>query len=173
MKQDVLPGRYTSLWFEATKPGTYHLFCAEYCGTNHSRMVGEIVVQEPAEYAQWLQGGAIESPEAAGKKLFDQFRCGTCHANPIDPRCPPLDGLLGRRVQLSDGSTITADEAYIRQSILDPTAKVVAGYQPLMPTFQGQIGEEGVFQLIAYLKSLSPPAAASPPEASATGEEQP
>lgn len=156
VKQDVLPGRYTTIWFQPTKTGHYHLFCAEYCGTSHSRMTGEIIVQEPAEYADWLQGGSSESPEAAGKQLYDQFRCATCHANPTNPRCPPLDGIFGRMVKLEDGSTLVADEAYLRQSILDPTAQVVAGYKPVMPTYKGQIGEEGVFHLIAYLKSLQP-----------------
>jgi cytochrome c oxidase subunit 2 len=162
IKQDVLPGRYTTIWFQPTKTGRYHLFCAEYCGTSHSRMTGEVVVQEPAQYAQWLQGGASESPETSGKELYDQFRCATCHANPTNPRCPSLDGIFGRTVRLDDGSTILADEAYLRQSILDPTAQVVAGYKPVMPTYKGQIGEEGIFQLIAYLKTLPPPQQSAP-----------
>lgn len=163
VKQDVLPGRYTTLWFQPTKAGRYHLFCAEYCGTSHSRMIGEIVVQEQVEYANWLQGGANVSQEAAGLKLFEQFRCATCHDNPANPRCPPLRGVFGRAVTLNNGGTLTADESYLRESILDPTAKIVAGYQPIMPTYKGQIGEEGIFQLIAYLKSLQPPRDMPPP----------
>lgn len=156
VKQDVLPGRYTTLWFEATKPGRYHLFCAEYCGTDHSGMIGEVVVLEPAEYADWIQGGTHETLEAAGEKLFERFRCGSCHSGQTDARCPPLQGVFGRTVRLEDGSTVVADEDYLRESILNPTAKVVAGYRPDMPTYQEEIGEEGVVQLIAYLKTLSP-----------------
>ncbi len=179
VKQDVLPGRYTTLWFQPTKTGRYHLFCAEYCGTSHSRMTGEIIVQEPDEYADWLQGGPSVSPEAAGKKLFEQFRCANCHDNPANPRCPPLSGIFGRTVTLTGGETVTADESYLRESILDPTAKIVAGYQPVMPTYKGQIGEEGIFQLIAYLKSLqtsqqtgSPPQSKTPPAESSTQSDQ-
>ncbi len=113
-------------------------------------MTGEIVVQEPAEYADWLQGGASVSPEAAGLKLFEQFRCATCHDNPANPRCPPLQGIFGRLIALNDGSTLTADESYLRESILDPTAKIVAGYQPVMPTYKGQLGEEGIFQPLLH-----------------------
>jgi len=163
VKQDVLPGRYTTIWFQPTKTGRYHLFCAEYCGTSHSRMTGEIIVQEPADYADWLQGGRTDSPVAAGQKLFEQFRCGTCHDNPANRLCPPLIGIYGRTVTLNDGQTVTADESYLRESILDPTAKVVAGYQPIMPTFKGQIDEEGIFQLIDYLKSLQAPQTATQP----------
>jgi cytochrome c oxidase subunit 2 len=157
LKQDVLPASYTTLWFEPTKPGHYHLFCAEYCGTSHSGMIGEVVAMEPSDFAEWLQGGPAQSPEAAGGRLFEQFRCGNCHANPIAPRCPPLDGLFGSQVRLTGGETVIADEAYVRESILDPQAKVVAGYQPVMPTYKEQIGEADLFNLIAYLKSLGPP----------------
>ncbi|MEZ6097775.1 MAG: cytochrome c oxidase subunit II [Pirellulaceae bacterium] len=179
VKQDVLPGRYTTIWFQPTKTGRYHLFCAEYCGTSHSRMTGEIVVQEPTDYADWLQGGASECPETAGRKLYDQFRCTTCHASLTNPRCPPLDGIFGRTVRLNDGSTLVADEAYLRESILNPTAQVVAGYKPVMPTYKGQIGEEGIFQLIAYLKSLKSSQQALPlgdvssPETSNSTDQQP
>lgn len=160
VKQDVLPGRYTTLWFEATTPGRYHLFCAEYCGESHSRMVGEIIVQEPADYASWLQGGTFETLEKAGERLFTQLRCGSCHRGSGDARCPPLAGVYGRTVQLADGSTVIADEDYLRESLLDPTAKVVAGYRRIMPTYEPNkelIGEEGIVQLIAYMKSLSKP----------------
>jgi cytochrome c oxidase subunit II len=156
LKQDVLPGAYTKLWFQATKQGSFHLFCAEYCGTSHSGMVGEVVAMEPAEYAEWLEGGPRLSPIDAGKQRFEQFRCGNCHAAPINPRCPPLDGLFGTQVRLANGQTVTADEAYLRESIVEPAAKVVAGYQALMPTYKNQLDERSVFELVAYLKSLGP-----------------
>jgi len=163
LKQDVLPGSYTTLWFQPSKPGRYHLFCAEYCGTSHSRMIGEVVAMEPADFAQWLQGGPTQSPEDAGRRLFEQFRCGNCHANPVNPRCPPLEGLFGSQVRLADGETVVANEGYLRESILNPQAKVVAGYQPVMPTYKDQISEAGLFELIAYLKSLAPPPANTSP----------
>jgi cytochrome c oxidase subunit II len=152
VKQDVVPGRYSTLWFEATKVGSYHLFCAEYCGTQHSGMIGQVVVMEPAEYQTWLSGAAASgSLASAGAALFEQLGCVTCHVGP-GARGPQLAGLFGKRVQLQNGQTVTADEAYIRESILDPRAKLVAGYQPLMPTFKGLVSEEGLMQLIAYIK---------------------
>jgi len=159
VKQDVLPGRYTSLWFEATKPGEYRLYCAEYCGTNHSRMIGRVIAQTPGDFAEWLAGdsGGDEPPEVTGAKLFEQFQCATCHAQggATPARGPALEDLYMKEVALADGSTAIADETYLRESILRPTKKLVAGYQPLMPTFEGQIDEEGVLHLIAYIKSLS------------------
>jgi cytochrome c oxidase subunit II len=156
VKMDVLPDRYTSLWFEATEPGEYYLFCAEYCGTEHADMSGRVVVMEPADYAAWLAGATTEPPQAAGEKLFTQFRCHTCHHEGADARCPNLKDLFGRTVALTDGRTALVDEAYVRESILQPLAKVAAGFQPVMPTYQGQLSEEQVHQLIEYLKSLSP-----------------
>ncbi|REK18762.1 MAG: cytochrome c oxidase subunit II [Planctomycetota bacterium] len=167
LKQDVLPGSYTTLWFEPTKVGRFHLFCAEYCGTSHSDMIGEVVVMDPADYSEWLQGGPTESPVEAGRRLFEQFRCGNCHAAPVRPRCPPLDGLYGSQVALSGGEMVTADEAYLRESILNPQAKVVAGYQSVMPSYEGQIDEAGLFELIAYVKSLAPPEQSSDKKQSA------
>jgi cytochrome c oxidase subunit 2 len=155
VKRDVLPGRYSSMWFQATKPGTYNLFCAEYCGTGHADMSGHVVVMQPAEYANWLAGGESKPPATAGEELFTRNRCNTCHFQGDPPRCPSLVNLYGQPVKLSDGTTVTADEAYLRESILNPAAKVVAGYQPVMPTFQGQLSEEQIFQLIQYIKSLS------------------
>jgi cytochrome c oxidase subunit 2 len=155
VKMDVLPGRYTSLWFQATKPGTYHLFCAEYCGTDHADMRGRVVVMTPADYAKWLGGGDEQPPATAGEELFTRFRCDTCHVQGAQPRCPSLANLFGQPVRLSDGQVVTADEAYLRESILNPAAKVVAGYQPVMPTFEGQLSEEQIFHLIEYIKSLS------------------
>src|SRR2546428_3838236 len=143
IKADVLPGRYTHIWFQATKPGRYHLFCAEYCGTRHSGMIGEVVVMEPSEYQTWLSGGAPEgSLAAAGEKLFQDLACVTCHRADAQGRGPMLQGLFGKTVQLLNGETVVADEAYVRESILRPSAKITAGYQPIMPTFQGLISEE-------------------------------
>jgi cytochrome c oxidase subunit 2 len=155
VKSDVLPGRYTSLWFEPTVPGKYHLFCAEYCGTKHSTMIGSIHVLEPQAYQAWLSGGAPEgSMASSGEKLFQDLACTNCHHLEGRGRCPNLQGLFGNPVLLSNGQTIKVDEAYIRESILNPTAKVVAGYEPIMPTFQGLVTEEGILQLIEYIKSL-------------------
>jgi cytochrome c oxidase subunit II len=159
LKQDVLPGRYTTMWFEATEPGEYHLFCAEYCGTQHSGMIGRVVVMEPNDYQDWLGGVQDESPVDAGEKLFTQFNCVNCHATAERQRCPQLGGLYGKEVALAGGDKVTFDESYIRESIIDPNAKVSAGYQPLMPTYRGQITEEQIIQLISYIKSLSPEAA--------------
>jgi cytochrome c oxidase subunit II len=158
-KADVVPGRYTYLWFEATKPGRYHLFCAEYCGTNHSGMTGSIVVMEPADYDNWLSGNANqESPVAAGQRLFTEtLGCASCHKEDgTGGRGPALTGLLGSTVRLDNGQTVTANEDYIRESIINPRAKLVAGFQPIMPTFQGQLTEEQLLQLVTYIKSLSP-----------------
>ena len=156
-KQDVVPGRYSTTWFTATKPGKYHLFCAEYCGTQHSGMTGWIYAMEPQDYQAWLSGGrSFGSLADNGEKLFQDLACGNCHKVDGSGRCPSLAGLFGRSVQLADGRTIKADEAYLRESILQPNAKIVAGYQPLMPTFQGLVTEEGVLQLIEYIKSLTP-----------------
>jgi cytochrome c oxidase subunit 2 len=164
IKRDAVPGRYNIAWFEATKTGTYHLFCAEYCGTEHSRMVGRIVVMEPDEYQTWLSGGpAPESPAKAGEALFNQLNCATCHRPDNAGRGPVLNGLYGRPVTLSSGESVVADEAYLRESILNPAAKVAAGYQPVMPTYQGQVSEESLLSLIAYLQSLQLPGVGSPP----------
>jgi cytochrome c oxidase subunit 2 len=154
-KMDVVPGRYTTLWFEATKAGEYHLFCAEYCGTSHSLMIGRVVVMEPVQYQEWLSGGSSQEPlTVAGERLFQQLGCDTCHRADSRARGPVLEGLFGKSVQLQGGQTVIADEAYIRESILNPNAKLVTGYQPLMPTFQGLVSEEGILQILAYIKSL-------------------
>jgi cytochrome c oxidase subunit II len=167
VKQDVIPGRYTTMWFEATKTGEFHLFCAEYCGTKHSQMIGSIKVLEPAAFQTWLAGGASGSPAQEGEKLFQSLACVTCHRADSGARGPRLDGLFGRTVRLTGGATAVADADYIRESILNPTAKVVEGYQPIMPTFQGLVSEEGVMQLVAYIQSLQAPGAevAVPPGA--------
>ncbi len=155
VKQDVLPGRYTVEWFRATKPGVYHLFCAEYCGTQHSGMVGDIVVQEPAQYEAWMNGGSSGPLSATGEKVFAELGCATCHRNDAQGRGPNLQGVFGKPVQLEDGRTVTADENYLRECILDPGAKRVKGFQPIMPTFQGLVTEEQVNALVAYIKSIS------------------
>src|SRR5437660_1874336 len=155
IKQDVLPGRYTTTWFRATKPGTYHLFCAEYCGTQHSGMIGSVVVLEPAQYETWMSGGSTGPLSATGEKIFAELGCVTCHRSDAQGRGPNLQGLFRKPVQLQDGRTLVADENYIRESILDPGAKIVNGYKPVMPTFQGLLSEEQLNALVAYVKSLS------------------
>ncbi len=154
-KQDVVPGRYTTTWFEATKPGKYHLFCAEYCGTNHSAMIGWVYAMTPQDYEVWLAGGTTGSMASDGAKLFEDLACNNCHKPDGSGRGPSLVGVFGSTVKLAGGGTVRADEGYIRESILNPAAKVVEGYMPDMPTFQGLITEENVVQLIEYIKSLS------------------
>jgi cytochrome c oxidase subunit II len=163
IKQDVLPGRYTTLWFHATRSGTYHLFCAEYCGTQHSGMIGQVVVLEPAQYEAWLSGGLASGSLASnGQNIFQQLACITCHRSDTQGRGPNLVGLFGKPVQLEDGRTVIADENYIRESILNPSAKIVSGFKPIMPVFQGLVSEEQLNALIAYIKSLNqPPAGAA------------
>ena len=167
VKADVIPGRYNSLWFTATKPGRYHLFCAEYCGTKHSGMIGWITAMEPTDYQVWLAGGpATTSPIAAGEKLFQDLTCNICHQAGPQARGPALAGLYGKSIELQGGGTVVMDEAYIRESIVNPQAKVVAGYQPIMPTFQGLVTEEQLLQLIVYVRSLgqqAPAPGATPP----------
>src|SRR5713226_5975569 len=159
IKQDVLPGRYTTAWFHPIRAGTYHLFCAEYCGTQHSGMIGQVVVLEPAQYQAWLSGGGGAGSMASnGQNIFLQLGCSTCHRSDTQGRGPNLVGLFGKPVQLEDGRVITADENYIRESILSPGAKVVSGFKPIMPVFQGLVSEEQLNALVAYIKSLNQPA---------------
>jgi cytochrome c oxidase subunit 2 len=157
MKHDVVPGSYQTYWFQATEPGRYHIFCAEYCGTNHSRMIGWVTVMDPASYSTWLAGGTRGgSMSELGAKLFTQYGCVTCHVTDNQGRCPSLQNVFGHPVELEDGRTVLADEGYVRESILNPNAKIVKGYKrDIMPVFQGQISEEGLLQLIVYVKSLS------------------
>ena len=155
-KKDVVPGRYTTLWFEATKTGEFHLFCAEYCGTQHSTMIGKVIVMEPDAYQDWLGGGVSgESMVDAGARQFEQLGCATCHKAESVGRGPTLVGVFGEPVQLATGEIVTVDESYVRESILAPSTKLVNGYQAIMPTFQGQISEETLMQLLTYIKSLS------------------
>jgi cytochrome c oxidase subunit II len=158
MKHDVVPGRYAVIWFRATKPGTYHLFCTQYCGTQHSGMIGSIVVMEPAQYEAWMSGSSSGPLSVAGEKIFAELGCSTCHRADTQGRGPNLQGIFGRPVLLQDGRTVTADENYIRESILDPGSKIVSGFKPVMPTFQGLVSEEQLNALVAYVKSLSPAA---------------
>lgn len=155
IKMDAVPGRYTSTWFEASKTGTFHLFCAEYCGTAHAGMGGRVVVMKPSEYEQWLRTGAPEeSLVAAGGRLFQQLGCSGCHSQNSIVRAPLLDGIYGKPVPLQSGQVVLADESYIRDSILLPQKDVVAGYAPVMPPFQGRISEEELMQIIAYIRFL-------------------
>jgi cytochrome c oxidase subunit 2 len=158
VKADAVPGRYSAIWFEATKVGEYHLFCAEYCGTNHSGMIGTVYVMEPADYQTWLAGGGAISGGGSmadrGAQLFTQLACVTCHLGEGSGRGPSLVGVFGSTVTLTDGTTVVADESYLRESILTSQTKTVAGYQQLMPTFQGLVNENDVASLIEYIKSL-------------------
>lgn len=170
LKMDVLPGRYTTAWFKATKTGTYHIFCDQYCGVDHAKMVGKIHVLTPQDYRRWLVGGpSAGGTVATGEELFAAKACNTCHRPDSSARAPVLDGLFGGQVALVGGRTVTVDEGYVRESILSPASKVVLGYQPIMPTFQGQISEEEVVQLIRYIQSLKPAGAPAAPGAATAG----
>jgi cytochrome c oxidase subunit 2 len=155
VKADVLPNRYRTMWFTATKTGTFHIFCAEYCGTQHSGMIGSVIVMDPSDYQVWLAGGTEGSLASQGEKLFQKFACNTCHMDQATGRGPSLQGLFGKTRPLSGGQMVLADENYIRESILNPTAKVASGFQPIMPAFQGQVSEEDLIRVLAYIKSLS------------------
>lgn len=156
VKADVLPGRYTSIWFEGEKTGTFKLFCAEYCGAEHSLMIGSITLMDPGDYEVWL-AGTEKGPSltASGEELFQAKACTTCHRPDTAAQAPILTGIFGEEVELKSGDTVVVDANYLRESILDPTAKIVKGYQPLMPTYQGQLSEEEILQLIGYIKSLT------------------
>jgi cytochrome c oxidase subunit 2 len=155
IKADAIPGRYSSLWFTATKLGQFHLFCAEYCGTKHSGMVGSVFVMEPTAYQAWLGGGGPgASLVGRGEQLFNDLACNACHRAVDSDRGPTLLNRYGSQQKLADGSLVAVNETYVRESILMPQAKVVAGFKPLMPTFQGLISEENVMALVEYVKSL-------------------
>jgi cytochrome c oxidase subunit 2 len=152
---DVLPGRYSSVWFQPSQPGQYHLFCSQYCGTNHAGMVGTVYVMEPADYERWLHLSAEGSMALEGRKVFLKYRCISCHSADENARAPVLEDLYMRPVHLRDGAAVVADDDYIRESIYDPGKKIVQGWENLMPTFKGQVSPEEVNQLIAYFKSLN------------------
>nr|MDQ3042334.1 cytochrome c oxidase subunit II [Acidobacteriota bacterium] len=154
-KMDVIPGRYTTLWFEATKPGKYHLFCAEYCGLNHSGMGGYIYVMEQRDFDNWLSGTESgQTPVQAGQDLFqNKLGCASCHAGGQNQRGAQIEGIYNKEVKLANGQTVIADDEYIRNSILNPQSQIVEGYQPIMPTYKGQVTEEQLVSLVAYIKS--------------------
>jgi cytochrome c oxidase subunit II len=155
VKQDAVPGKYTKMWVEANKTGTFPLYCAEYCGTEHSRMIGKVVVMDPVDYERWLAGASTLSPVAAGEQLFTRLGCVMCHAEGPTQRGPSLHGVYMSEVRLRDGSTVVADDEYLRESIVDPAAKIVDGYTPLMPnTYGSQTTEEELMQIVAYIKQL-------------------
>jgi cytochrome c oxidase subunit 2 len=155
VKQDVVPGRYTTQWFQPTRTGTYPIYCAEFCGTQHSGMIGKVTVMKPEEFDQWLQTGEPVPLAQSGARLFRSLGCSGCHTAGAAIRAPLLNDLYGRPVPLENGRVVRADDRYIRDSILLPQTEVAAGYQPVMPSFQGQLSEEQVFELVAYIKSLS------------------
>lgn len=168
VKADVLPGRYTSTWFHATQVGRYHLFCAEFCGTQHSGMIGEVVVMDPADYERWASHSVDGSLASSGEKTFQHYGCAMCHRTDGPGRGPNLVGLFGKPVLLDDGRTVTADESYVRESILEPQSKIASGFKNIMPTFQGQLSEEEVIGLVSYIKALgsgqaNPPVPVSQP----------
>jgi cytochrome c oxidase subunit 2 len=155
IKHDVVPGTYETIWFKATKTGTYTFECAQYCGTQHATMKGEVVVMTPPEYARWLtEQGVNQSLAQQGEALFRQHGCSGCHGANSTVHAPDLVGLYGSLVHLQDGSTVRADERYIRDSILMPKSQIVVGYPPIMPDFSGQLSEEELFKLVAYIQSL-------------------
>jgi len=163
VKMDVVPGKLTTLWFTATQAGTYHLFCAEYCGTKHSGMIGQVIAMTPEDYVAWSRGvltGASGPAAQTGERLFTDLACITCHKGDATGRGPSLQGVYGSKVELTDGRVVVADENYLRESIMDSQAKVVKGFQPIMPAFQGQVSEESLLQLISYIKTLKPTTAA-------------
>ena len=156
VKREAIPGRYTSVWFEATTPGTYHLFCTQYCGTDHSHMIGDVVVMTPEDYKNWLNSSTSGASLAQnGERLFASLSCSACHNGRPDARGPNLANVYGAKLTLSNGEPQLADEAFIRQAILNPSQHVTQGYAPIMPTYQGQISEDGVIALVEYIKSLN------------------
>jgi cytochrome c oxidase subunit II len=162
IKEDVLPGRYTTQWFKATKLGTYRIFCAQYCGTNHALMIGQVIVMTPTDFAAWLRTGReTVSVAQRGEQLFHSFGCSGCHAAQAAVRAPLLEGVYGSQVPLADGRIVHADERYLRDCILLPNTQIVAGFDPVMPSFQGRLSEDDLFAIITYLKSIG----SSPPEA--------
>jgi cytochrome c oxidase subunit 2 len=156
LHMDVLPDRYTSAWFEATQRGEYHLFCSQFCGTSHATMVGKVVAMEPAEYQTWLARSAEGSLALQGRKVFLEHRCVSCHSADENARGPVLESIYRKPVALRDGMLVSADEQYLRESILHPGAKVVAGFENIMPTFDGLVSAEEVNALVAFIESLEP-----------------
>ena len=165
IKHDVLPGRYVRMWFKATTPGSYHLFCGQYCGDFHSQMIGQIIVMKPDDYARWLQGSGEDAPPSLafqGEAYFHSLSCSGCHEGSSLVHAPSLEGLYGQAVRLQSGAVVLADDDYLRESILQPGKHIPAGYQPIMPSYQGTLSEEQIIALIAYMKSKSGTDPASP-----------
>jgi len=156
VKREAIPGRYTTVWFEATQVGTYHLFCTQYCGTQHSGMVGDVTVLTPEDYKKWLaESTSGVSLAQNGERLFASLSCGACHNGQPDARGPSLADVYGSKLMLTSGQPVLVDEAYLRQAILNPSSHITQGYAPIMPTYQGQISEEGLISLVEYIKNLS------------------
>src|SRR5580698_7195880 len=156
VKREVIPGRYSTVWFEATTPGTYHIFCTQYCGTNHSVMIGEVTVLSPEDYQKWTQGSTSGMSLAQnGERLFATMGCNACHSGMAAARGPNLAGVYGSQLQLANGQNVQVNEAYLRDAILNPSQHITAGYTPIMPTYQGQISEDGLIDLVEYLKTLN------------------
>ncbi|HWB32715.1 MAG TPA: cytochrome c oxidase subunit II [Acidobacteriaceae bacterium] len=155
IKREVIPGRYSTVWFEATEPGTYHLFCTQYCGTNHSQMIGEVTVLSPEDYKKWTQESTSGMSLAQnGERLFASMGCNACHSGNAAARGPNLAGVYGSQLKLTDGSSVQVTDEYLRDAILNPSQHVTAGFSPIMPTYQGQISEDGLIDLVEYLKTL-------------------
>src|SRR3984893_7910313 len=155
VKREVIPGRYSTVWFNATTPGTYHIFCTQYCGTNHSVMIGEVTVLSPDDYQKWTQESTSGMSLAQnGERLFASMGCNACHSGSAAARGPSLAGVYGSKLQLTNGSQVLVNDAYIRDAILNPSQHVTAGYAPIMPTYQGQISEDGLIDLVEYIKSI-------------------
>jgi len=156
VKREVIPGRYSTVWFEATATGTYHLFCTQYCGTDHSAMIGDIVAMTPEDYQKWASGSTSGASLAQnGERLFASLGCNSCHSGEATARGPNLAQVYGSQLQMADGSSVTANDAFLREAILNPSTRVTAGYAPIMPTYQGQVSEEGLISLVEYIKNLS------------------
>jgi cytochrome c oxidase subunit 2 len=155
VKREAIPGRYNTVWFNATKPGTYHLFCTQYCGTLHSQMIGEVVVMTPDDYQRWA-GGSTSGMSLAqnGERLFTTLGCANCHSGDSAARGPSLGAVYGSRLALANGGTVSVDEAFLRETILDPSSHAIAGYAQIMPTYRGQVSEDGIISLVEYIKGL-------------------
>ena len=155
VKREVIPGRYSTVWFQATTPGTYHLFCTQYCGTLHSGMIGEVTAMTPGDYKKWLdQSTSGMSLAQNGERLFASMGCNACHSGNAAARGPNLAGVYGSKLTLTDGSQVVVNDAYLRDAILSPSQHVTAGFSPIMPTYQGQISEDGLIDLVEYIKQL-------------------
>ena len=155
VKREVIPGRYTTVWFEATDPGVYHLFCTQYCGTAHSAMIGDITVMTPADYQKWTEESTSGMSLAQnGERIFASMQCNSCHTGNAAARGPNLAGVYGSKLHLTNGNDVLVNDAYLRDAILNPSAHITAGYSPIMPTYQGQISEEGLIDLVEYIKQM-------------------